>query len=137
LGFQTNERPRPILPPGTTCPHCAAKLEEFALEYAKFWELEAEILAISFDNIEKLNAYGSKLNIPFYLLSDEAGESTEKFTHVDVERKAPCPSIFTTDRFGALRHQEIASEAHELLDTGDILSWLLLVQTECPECSHL
>lgn len=114
-----------------------AKLKELSEIYVNAKELETEILAVSSDNLEKLKRYAKRIRITFHLLSDETGETTETFTYTDVGKNAPFPSIFITDRFGVLRSQKIASEAHELPDTKEILSWLLLIQTECPECSHL
>lgn len=122
---------------GTECPHCASKLKEFTTSYARFEELEAEIISISLDSVERLKVFASQGNIRFPCLSDERKETTGKYTHLDAERNAPYPSVFITDRFGVLRHQQIASEANELLSVDEILSWLLLIQTECPECSHL
>jgi len=122
---------------GNNCMHCSAKLKELAEAYTNFEELEAEILAVSFDSQKKLKSYAKTMGIPFHLLSDETGETTERFTYKDPKMNGPFPSIFITDRFGVLRHQEIVFEAHELLDVKEILSWLLLTQTECPECSHL
>jgi len=112
-------------------------LRELAEAYANFEELKAEILAVSFDSLKQLKTYAKRIGIPFHLLSDEAGETTERFTYIDVERNVPVPSIFITNRFRLLRYQETAFEAHELLDAKEILSWLLLMQTECPVCSHL
>ena len=122
---------------GHNCIHCWEKVKELAEAYDNFVEREAEILAVSFDGLETLRMYAEKLGIPFPLLSDEIGEPTERFTYTDVRYHAPFPSIFITDRFGVLRHQQIASEAHALLDVREILSWLLHIQIECPECSHL
>ena len=75
--------------------------------------------------------------MPFHFLSDETGETTVTFTYIDIENNVPLPSIYITDRLGVLRYQKIVSEAHELPDGKEIISWLLLIQTECPECSHL
>jgi peroxiredoxin len=122
---------------GNNCIHCWAMLKELSEAYANFKELETEILAVSFDSLEKLKDYAKSMKIPFHLLSDETGETTESFTYTDVRLNAPFPSILVADRFGVLRYQQIAFEAHELIDVKEILSWLLLIQTECPECSHL
>jgi peroxiredoxin (alkyl hydroperoxide reductase subunit C) len=122
---------------GTYCLHCIAKLKEIAEAYEKLDDLEAEILAISRDNLEKLRMHAKRIGIPFHLLSDERGETIERFTYIDPAGNIPFPSVLITDRFGVLRYQEIVSEAHELIDVKEILSWLLLLQTECPECSHL
>lgn len=99
--------------------------------------LDAEILGVSFDNLDETRNYAKETGVMFPLLSDENMEATEKFTHQDEARKAPYPSLFITDRFGVLRYQKIVEEADELPDVKEVLSWLLLIQTECPECSHL
>ncbi len=91
------------------------EVEELAEAYADFEEFEAEILAVSFDSLKKLKSYAKRIGIPFHLLSDEAGETTERFTYKDVERNVPFPSIFITDRFGVLRYQEIASKPASFL----------------------
>lgn len=122
---------------GTACAHCAAKIEELALAFNRFQDHRTVVLAVSFETVQELKSFSTKVGVPFHLLSDEKGETTERFTYVDPERKAPFPSIFITDRFGVLRFQQIASEAHELISVEEILSWLLLIETECPECSHL
>jgi len=122
---------------GSQCTHCKKKLKELARVYAKAQELDAEILAVSFDSLAKTRNYAKKVGITFPLVSDQNREATERFTYQDEERKAPYPSLFITDRFGVLRYQKIAQEADGLPDTKEILSWLLLIQTECPECSHL
>lgn len=115
----------------------ASKLKELAEVYTRAKELETEILAVSFDNIEKLKRHAKRNAILFHLLSDVTGEITLAFTCTDIENNVPFPSIFIADRFGVSRYQKIVSEAHELLEGKDILSWLLLIQTESPECSHL
>lgn len=122
---------------GIDCKHCAVKLKELDQAYDNVTELEAEILAVSFDNLSKLRDHAQRTGIRFHLLSDQTGETTETFTCRDNVKSSSCPSIFITDRFGGLRYQKIASEADELPSKEEILSWLLLIQSECPECSHL
>jgi peroxiredoxin len=122
---------------GTYCPHCVEKLKEIADAYAKFEELEAEVLAVSFDKLTKLRTLAERTGIPFPLLSDETEETTATVAYVDLADNVPYPTVLITDRFGVLRYQQIASEAHELLDVEEMLSWLLLIQTECPECSPI
>ena len=122
---------------GAYCPHCAEKLQEIADAYQRFEELEAEVFAISFDKLPKLRTLAERIGIPFPLLQDETGETTTTFTFIDPADNVPYPTILITDRFGVLRYQEMVSEAHELPDVEEMLSWLLLIQTECPECSPL
>lgn len=99
--------------------------------------LETEVLGVSFNDASKAKKQAELDGIPFPLLSDLDGETTERFTHIDYAKNAPFPSVFITDRFGELRYQKIATEAESLPGEEEILSWLLLIQTECPECPHL
>lgn len=122
---------------GILCLHCAVKLDELSSAYTSLKENETELLAISCDDITSLKDYTNKLMIPCHLLSDKKAESIKQFTYSDPARKATYPPIFITDRFGMLRFQQINLEAHSLAGTDEILSWLILIQTECPERSHL
>jgi peroxiredoxin len=122
---------------GKQCNHCSEKLKKLAKIYKNIQELEAEVLAVSFDGFSEAKKQAEMDDIPFPLLSDLSGETTERFTYTDLFKNAPVPSIFITDRFGELRFQKIADEAEDLPSEVEILSWLLLIQTECPECSHL
>jgi len=122
---------------GSKCAQCAQKLKELAQIYPKVEELEAEIIAVSFDSIAEARNDARESEIPFPLLYDSGGEATERFTYIDESRHTPYPSLFITDRFGVLRYQKIVHEADALPHGKEILDWLLLIQTECPECSHL
>ena len=122
---------------GRNCPHCRNKLKELAEAYKEIQALEAEILAVSFDNFEDAKDLREEDELPFPLLSDQSGATTERFTFIDESGNQPLPTVFITDRFGALRYQKIAREATDLPSAGEILNWLLLIETECPECSHL
>lgn len=112
-------------------------LKELSEAYPKFQELGAELLAISSDSITKLRAFAKEVRIPLHLLSDENGEAAVSFTCWNSEESVAFLPVFIADRFGVLRYQQIVSEAHELIDVKEMLNWLFLIQTECPECSHL
>jgi len=122
---------------GFECSPCAEKLEELARAYDQVQELEAEILAVSFDRVDQIREYAKRASIPFPLLCDAKGVATERFTYEDEVRGSPLPSVFITDRWGALRYQKIAREADDLPNVEEALSWLLSIRIECPECSHL
>ena len=122
---------------GIGCNDCRRKLRELTEIYGKAKDLEAEFLAVSFDSPAEGIKQGEEDKLPFPLLSDLDGAATGRFTHVNVARKAPYSSIFISDRFGVLRYQKIAEEAGELPAGKEILDWLLLIECECPECSHL
>lgn len=124
---------------GSNCVFCQRKLGEYAKIYekARGFQYLAEILAISFNNINEIKDYVKRASISFPLLSDVKEKITEKYTHKDKTRNSPYPSIFITDRYGALHYQKIAPEANNLPDGDEVLSWLLGINMECPECSHL
>lgn len=52
---------------GTYCVHCIAKLKELAEVYTRAKELETEILAVSFNNIEKPKRHAKRIAMPFHL----------------------------------------------------------------------
>ncbi|NWF86708.1 redoxin domain-containing protein [Candidatus Bathyarchaeota archaeon] len=122
---------------GMACASCRNKLKKLAKVYNIMQSLETEVFGVSFNNTSETKKQTELDGISFLLLSDLDGETTERFTYVDKARNAPFPSVFITDRFGELRYQKIAREAEDLPGEEEILSWLLLIQTECPECSHL
>ncbi len=122
---------------GSKCSFCRKKLKDFAEVYKEIQKLNAEVLAVSFESIDQIKRQAEEDDIPFPMLADTYGEATESFTYTDEKRKAPFPSVFITDKFGELRKQEIAAEADKLLVKEEVLSWLWLLETECPECSHL
>jgi len=122
---------------GIGCSDCRRKLRDLAEVYVKAKDFEAEFLAVSFDSPAEGIKQGEEDRLPFPLLSDLDGEATGRFTHVDAAKKAPYPSIFISDRFGVLRYQKVAEEAEDLPAGKEILDWLLLIECECPECSHL
>jgi peroxiredoxin len=99
--------------------------------------LEAEILAVSFDNFEDAKKQEEEDELPFPLLLDQSGATTESFTFIDKSRSLPFPTVLITDRFGALRYQKITEEAIDLPNAIEILEWLIFIESECPECSHL
>uniref|UniRef100_A0A7C2NZC0 Redoxin domain-containing protein n=1 Tax=candidate division WOR-3 bacterium TaxID=2052148 RepID=A0A7C2NZC0_UNCW3 len=122
---------------GRACSHCRKKLKGLAEAYKEIQAFEAEVLAVSFDNPDEAKVQVEEDKLPFPLLSDQNGATTARFTYIDKSRNMPFPAILITDRFGALRYQKIAEEATDLPSTVEILSKLLLIQIECPECSHL
>ncbi len=122
---------------GVKCGQCMKKAIALAKVYETMKELETEVLSVSFDALSDLRATAILRDIPFPMLSDLRREMTEKFTYVHLSRNGPHPSIFITDRYGELRKQEISDEADQLLSEAEVLSWLRLIENECPECSHL
>ena len=120
---------------GSNCSVCREKLKDFADHYREFAELETEILAISSGDEEDTEMLRTELDLPYPLLSDPEGRTTEKYTYWQRGNRVPLPSVFVTDRYGMLVFQQIADEITGLPDRKEILSWLNFIQSQCPECS--
>lgn len=120
---------------GDGCSRCKEKLKMFAEHYGELVKSESEILAISADDLEGTRALSAELRLPYPLLSDPEGRVIEKYTYWRKDTKAALPSVFVTDRYGALYYQFIADETTGLPDLEEILSWLGFIQSQCPECS--
>lgn len=126
-----------ILHHGSKCSSCRKKLKDLAGVYDKIQKLNAEVLAVAFESVARLKQQAKEDSISFPMLADTSGETIKLFTYWDEKKNGACPSIFICDRFGELRKQQIVTEADRLLEKEEVLSWLLLLETECPECSHL
>ncbi|MCX8153791.1 MAG: peroxiredoxin family protein [Candidatus Bathyarchaeota archaeon] len=122
---------------GGKCYICRKYLKDIDSIYDKVQKLNAEVLAISSEPVSQLKQQAREVDIPFPMLADTTGETSRLFTYWDEKKNSPFPSIFICDRFGELRRQEIATEADQLMEKEEVLSWLLLLEKECPECSHL
>lgn len=120
---------------GGECSWCREELKMFAENYGELVELETEILAISSGGLDRSRSLSVELALPYPLLSDPEGRVIEKYTYWRQNKKAAVPSIFVTDRYGALYYQCIVKEITELPERAEILSWLNFIQSQCPECS--
>jgi peroxiredoxin Q/BCP len=120
---------------GEGCSRCKEELKMFAEHYGELVKLEAEMLAISRDGLERSRSLSAELGLPYPLLADPEGRVIEKYTYWRKDTEATLPSVFVTDRYGTLYHQLIADEITGLPDLKEILSWLGFIQSQCPECS--
>ena len=62
---------------GGWCPFCNQRLAAISQEYSKFKELDAVIVAVSGEEVEKGRELLKKVNLPFTLLSDSKFEGIE------------------------------------------------------------
>lgn len=109
-------------------------LLELNIGYKDFIDLKTEILAITSDNLKNLRKFASRHGIFFPMLSDENGEVINRYTYKDDSDKYPMPSVFITDRFGALYYQTIARDESELPSKSELLDWIEFIERQCPEC---
>jgi len=89
-------------------------LKDFADHYREFADLETEILAISLEDEEGTEILRIELDLPYPLLTDPEGRTTEKYTYWQRDTRAPLPSIFVMDRYAntLTRHKNPVIRTH-------------------------
>jgi len=115
------------------CAECRETLKGFAENYNHYKRLNAEVLAIGTDSIDGLTKLADELSLPFPVLSDEDGETANRYTYVNPETKAPFPSIFIADKYGSLEEEWIVKAENELPDQDKLIYILELFELRCPE----
>lgn len=90
--------------------------------------LEAEIVAVSSDNMEDIKELSHELNLPYPLLSDPEKGITAKYISLKEEKDALTPALFIVDRYGALIFQQISEKAADLPDPEEVLEWIRYVE---------
>ncbi|MEM3404426.1 MAG: redoxin domain-containing protein [Nitrososphaeria archaeon] len=115
---------------GNRCQECLKKLKELIDSYVKINSLDSEVIAITLRSTISPLSQLDDLQTPFPILIDEVGDFAKKFTYIDGERGGLF-FIFVTDRYGAVRFQEIVEEANYLPNVNDAIDWLILIQSEC------
>jgi peroxiredoxin len=82
------------------CRKCQELLRAIKEHYSDYKQKEAEVLAISTDEIDRLRRLAQDLALPFPLLSDGDGRVTSLYrTHVDgIAETAVEAAIFVADR---------------------------------------
>src|SRR5271156_3908356 len=95
---------------GGWCPFCNEQLAAITRDYQKFQELNATVVAVSGEEVEKGKDLLQKLHLPFILLSDTTFEAIERYgmRNTDVPEALrvrgisglPKPSAFVIDAAG-------------------------------------
>lgn len=68
-----------IFYPGDNTPVCTKQLCSVSNNWDEYLKTGAEIVGISTDSVDSHKSFSAKYNFPFTLLSDEKGESIEKY----------------------------------------------------------
>jgi peroxiredoxin len=119
------------------CRKCRQLLREIAAHYGEYQQMEAEVLAISADEIDRLRQLAQDLALPFPVLTDSDGRVTDlylKQTEQAAETAAPEVAVFVADRWGAIFTRKIAEEEHDLPAEAEIREWLEFIELQCEEC---
>jgi peroxiredoxin len=119
------------------CFKCKELLREISEHYHEYQQMEAEVLAISCDEIDSLRQVAQELALPFPVLSDSKGEVTDLFVK-PIEHPGDTAAfetaIFVADRWGAIFSTRIIERDHDLQVEVEIRDWLEFIELQCEEC---
>ena len=116
---------------GGWCPFCNEQLAAITMDYQKFQELNATVVAVSGEEAEKGRGLLQKLHLPFVLLSDTSFEAIDRYGVRDRNvsemlrakgiTRLPKPSAFVIDATGTLRYRYVGKNAPDRPKNADLL----------------
>jgi peroxiredoxin len=118
------------------CPKCKQLLREIAEHYGDYEQKEAEVLAISSDELDRLRQLALDLALPFPLLSDSDGKVTALYVNhpEQIADKTFDVAIFIADRWGAVFSTKMVEIDHDLPVEAEVRDWLEFIELQCEEC---
>jgi len=119
------------------CLKCKQLLREISEHYGQYQEKEAEVLAISTDEIDRLRRLAQDLALPFPLLSDCDRRVTNLYLK-GIEQSGDSvafeAAIFVADRWGAIFSTKSIGKDQGQPVEAEIRDWLDFVELQCEEC---
>ena len=118
------------------CQKCKQLLQEIAEHYGDYEQKEAEVLAISTDQLDRLRQLAQDLALPFPVLSDSYGKATDLYLkHPEqIADKTFDVAIFIADRWGAVFSTKRIEIDHDLPAEAEVREWLDFIELQCEEC---
>lgn len=118
------------------CQKCKQLLREIAEHYGDYKEKEAEVLAISTEEIDRLRQLTEDLALPFPILSDSDGKVTDLYGKdpEQIADRAFDIAIFIADRWGALFSAKRIQIDHDSPVEAEVREWLEFIELQCEEC---
>ena len=117
------------------CQRCQELLRAIAQHYGDYKQKEAEVLAISTDEIDHLRRLAEDLALPFPMLSDGDGRVTRLYRqHTEgIAEAAVEAAIYVADRWGAIFTSKSVEKDQDLPE-AEIREWLEFIELQCEEC---
>ena len=115
------------------CLKCKQLLREISENYGLYQQKEAEVLAISTDEIDRLRQLVQDLALPFPLLSDSDRRVTNLYLkHMEQggDSAAFEAAIFIADRWGAIFSTRSIEKAQDLPAETEIRDWLEFIELQ-------
>jgi peroxiredoxin len=118
------------------CQKCKQLLREIAEHYGDYEQKEAEVLAISTDELDRLRQLAQDLALPFPVLSDSDGKVTDLYLkHSEqIVDKTLDVAIFVADRWGAVFSTKSIKIDQALPVEAEVREWLEFIELQCEEC---
>lgn len=101
--------------------------------YQELQNEDTEILAISQEKQDILEAFVKNKKIKFNILLDSEGKVINKFTYKDNAGNNIC-ALFIMDKFQGLYKAYLHRPFGELPDKKEIIASIEFVEKQCPEC---
>jgi len=94
-------------------------------EYAKFTELDAEIIIVAPEDRQTLRAYWQREELPFVGLSDPLHVVADRYgQEVNTFKLGRMPALFVVDKIGRLRYQHYGRNMGDIPRNAEILQLL-------------
>lgn len=118
------------------CLKCKQLLGEIAEHYGDYEQKEAEVLAISTDELDLLRQLAQDLALPFPVLSDCDGEVTDLYLkHSEqIADKIFDVAIFIADRWGSVFSDKRIEIDSDKPVEAEVREWLEFIELQCEEC---
>jgi peroxiredoxin len=118
------------------CRKCKQLLREIAKHYGDYKEKEAEVLAISTGELNRLRQLAQDLALPFPVLSDSDGKVTDLYLKhsQQVAEKTFDVAIVVADRWGAVFSTKSIEIDRDLPVEAEVREWLEFIELQCEEC---
>jgi peroxiredoxin len=111
-------------------PQSEPYLQSLASIYPAILKDDARVIAVVHAALRETQRLAASLALPFTLLADEAGATTERILGPG-NRAGLC----VADRYGIIYFVQAASDASALPPASVIPEWLQYVEIQCPECT--
>ena len=116
-----------------SCPRCAVELRSLAEAYEKLRDQQAEVLVIAPSSLDQTGGPVAGLDLPFPVLVDADLIVHGRYGALEYSG-SPVAAVFVADRYGEIFAASVSGPGHQLLTVDEILSWLRLIEIQCPEC---